>query len=206
MKTREQKQQEIEFLANEFRQSPNVFLLSFEGMSVAKDWELRSTLRAADGGRIKYHVVKNRLAQKAAQGTPVAQLSEQFKGMTAVALSPDDPTSLAKLLTEFAKENPSLQFKGAVVEGRVVGLAQIEAIAHLPSKQQVVAQIMGLIHLHAQQLINVINGVTRNLVVVLGQIRDQKEKNESMSGCPLDPLTPKGENGTEWRQSYNHEH
>jgi large subunit ribosomal protein L10 len=180
MKTREQKQQEIDMLANEFRQSPNVFLLSFEGMSVEKDWELRGKLRAANGG-ITYRVVKNRLAQKAAQGTPAAALSEQFKGMTAIALSPEEPVTLAKLLTEFAKENPVFQFKGAVVEGRPIAVSQIEALANLPTKPQLIAQIMGLMNIHAQQVVSAVNGVMRNLVVVLGQIRDQKEKNESMS-------------------------
>jgi len=175
MKTREQKQQEIDFWANEFRQSINVFLLSFEGLSVSKDWELRGKIRAADGG-MKYHVVKNRLAQKAAQGTPVEPLSDQFKGMTAIALSPDDPATLAKLLTEFARENPAFRFKGAVVEGRVVGFEQIETIATLPTKPQLMAQIMGMINLHAQHLVNAVNGVMRNLVVVLGQIRDQKSE------------------------------
>ncbi len=174
MKTREQKQSQIDFLASVFRQSDNIFLMSFEGLSVEKDWQLRGKLRAAPESGIKYHVVKNRLAQKAAEGTPVAQLTEQFKGMTAVALTPDDPVILAKLLTEFAKENPTFQLKGAVIEGRVIALDQIESIASLPSKPQLLAQIMGLINIHAQQLVNVTNGVIRNVAVVLGQIRDQK--------------------------------
>ncbi|MBI3950518.1 MAG: 50S ribosomal protein L10 [Acidobacteria bacterium] len=176
MKTREQKQQQIDLLGNEFRQSPNVFLLSFEGLSVSKDWELRGKLRAATGAKIRYHVVKNRLAQKAAEGTPIAQLNDQFQGMTALALCPDDPATLAKLLTEFAKENPAFRFKGAVIEGRVIALDQIEAIANLPSKSQLMAQIMGMINIQAQQLVNAVNGVVRNLVVVMGQVRDQKAK------------------------------
>lgn len=179
MKTRAQKQQEIELLADEFRQSPNVFLLSFAGLSVEKDWELRGRLRAANGG-IKYRVVKNRLAQKAVQGTPAAALSEQFKGMTAIALSPEDPATLAKLLTDFARENPVFQFKGAVVEGRQIAVNQIEAVANLPTKPQLMAQVMGLMNAPAQQLVHAVNGVIRNLVVVLGQIRDQKEKNEEL--------------------------
>lgn len=178
MKTRQQKQQEIEFLAREFRQSPNIFLLSFEGMSVQKDWELRNKLRAANGG-IKYRVVKNRLAQKAAQGTPAELLSQQFRGMTAIALSRDEPVTLAKLLTEFSKENPALQLKGAVVEGRLIAVHQIEALANLPTKPQLIAQLLGLMNAQAQQVVTVINSVIRNLVVVLGQIRDQKANQES---------------------------
>jgi large subunit ribosomal protein L10 len=181
MKTREQKQQLIDALAEDFRHAPHVFLLSFEGLSVAKDWELRGKLRGAADSRIKYHVVKNTLAQKAAEGTPVAQLNDQFTGMTAVAMCPDEPATLAKLLTEFAKENPAFRFKGAVIEGRVIALNQIESIATLPTKAQLMAQIMGLIQQQPQRLVNAVNGVMRNLVVVLGQIRNQKEKNESMS-------------------------
>ncbi|RMG52049.1 MAG: 50S ribosomal protein L10 [Acidobacteria bacterium] len=174
MKTREQKQREIELLADAFRRSPNIFLISFEGLSVAKDWELRRRLRQAANGGITYRVVKNRLAQKAAQGTPLEALSDQFRGMTAVALSQDDPVTVAKVLTEFAKENRGLQFKGAIVEGRVIDLEQVKALASLPSRAELLAQIAGLIHLQAQRIVNVINGVTRNLVVVLGQVRDQK--------------------------------
>jgi large subunit ribosomal protein L10 len=174
MKTREQKQEQIDRLASEFRQASNIFLLSFEGLSVAKDWELRGKLRSAADGGIRYYVVKNRLAQKAAEGTPVAQLNDQFKGMTAVALCPDDPATLAKLLTEFAKENPAIRFKGAVIDGRAIAINQIEAVATMPSKQQLLAQIAGLVNIQAQQLVNVVNGVMRNLAVVLGQIRDQK--------------------------------
>lgn len=177
MKTRAEKQAQIDLLASEFRRVPHVFVVGFEGLSVAKDWELRGKLRAAQAG-IKYHVVKNRLAQKAAEGTPVAQLNERFKGMTAVALTPDDPATLAKLLTEFAKENPTFRFKGAVIEGRAIALDQIEAIANLPTKPQLMSQIMGLINAQPQRLVNVMQGVIRNLVVVLAQIRDQKAQAE----------------------------
>jgi large subunit ribosomal protein L10 len=174
MKTRKQKQQQIDSLANEFHQAPNVFLLSFEGLSVIKDWEIRGKLRGASDAGIKYYVVKNRLAQKAAEGTPLAQLNDKFKGMTAVAMCPSEPAALAKLLTEFAKENPAFRFKGAVIEGRAIALNQIEALANLPAKPQLMARIMGLVNTQPQRLVNAVNGVIRNLVVVMGQVRDQK--------------------------------
>jgi len=164
-------------LANEFRQSSHVFLLSFEGLPVEKDWELRRRIREAGAG-LKYRVVKNRLAQLAVQGTPIEPLRDQFKGMTAVAISRDEPVILARVLRDFSRDNPQLAFKGAVVEGRFVDPAHIETIANLPGRPELMAKIMGVVNSQAQQIVNAVHGVVRNLVVMLGQIRDQKAKQE----------------------------
>jgi large subunit ribosomal protein L10 len=176
MKSRVQRQTEVELLANEFRQSPHVFLLNFQGLPVEKDWELRRKLREAG---LRYRVVKNRLAQIAAQGTPAEPLREQFKEMTAVATSSDEPVALARILRDFSRDNPQVAFKGAVVEGRVIDLTKIEAIANLPGRPELMAKIMGMVNIQTQQLVSAVQGVVRNLVVVLGQIRDQKAKETS---------------------------
>jgi large subunit ribosomal protein L10 len=173
MKSRAERQAEIEMLSGEFRQSPHVFLVGFEKLPVGKDWELRRKLR--DAG-LKYRVVKNRLAQLAARGTPVEAMSDYFTGMTAVALSRGEPVALAKVLRDFARDNPQVAVKGAVVEGRAVDVKNIEAIANLPGRPELMAKVMGLVNAPAQQLVTAVNGVVRNLVVVLGQIRDQKAK------------------------------
>jgi large subunit ribosomal protein L10 len=177
MKTRAQRQHEIESLAEEFHRAPHLVILGYQGVTVAKDWILRRKLQQAN---IRLRVVKNTLARQAARGTPVELLSEHFKGMTAIAFTHDDPVALAKILTEFARENAELQFKAALVEGRPMGAREIEAVATLPSKPELMASLMGLINAPTRSLMSVLTGVTRNLVVLLGQIRDQmKPETES---------------------------
>jgi len=175
MKTKQERQREIEELAEEFRQTPNMILLSFQGLTVAKDWELRRKLQQAN---VKFRVVKNTLARRAAQGTPVERVSDFFKGMTAIAMSKDDPVSLAKTVTEFAKENVQLQLRAALVEGDPIDPHQIEILAKLPTKTELISKIMFLINASTQRLMAALNGVARNLVVVLSQIRDRKQEQE----------------------------
>lgn len=173
MKTRIQRQQEIELLAEEFRQAPHLVVLGYQGLTVAKDWALRRKLQQAN---VRLRVVKNTLARLAARGTPVERLSEHFKGMTAIALTHDDPVALAKILTEFARENTELQFKAALVDGHLIEGRQIEAVAALPSKPELMASVMGLLNAPTRALMSALTGVTRNLLVVLSQIRDQKKQ------------------------------
>lgn len=173
MKTRKQRQAEVEGLARTFREVPTVVLLNMQGLTVAKDWELRRRLQQANA---RLRVVKNTLARLAARGTPVERLSEHFRGMTAIAFSQDDPVALVRALAEFAKENAQVQFKAALVEGTVVPAAEIPAIAALPSRTELMRQIMLLIQAPTRQVMGAIQGVTRNLVAVLGQIRDQKQQ------------------------------
>ena len=96
-------------------------------MTVAKDQELRNQLREAG---VSYGVVKNTLARKASEGTALEPAAEHFKGVTAVALSKGDPVALSKAISKFTKANPDIfTFKAGVVEGRVVALPEVEAIA-----------------------------------------------------------------------------
>lgn len=173
MKTRQQRHAEMEWLAQAFRETPTIVLLNTQGLTVAKDWELRRRLEKANA---RFRVVKNTLARLAARGTPVERLSEHFRGMTAIALSKDDPVALMRALTEFARENAQVQFKAALVEGTVVEAPQIPAIATLPSRAELMSQIMFLVQAPTRALMSAITGVARNLVVVLGQIRDQKQQ------------------------------
>src|SRR5206468_2297018 len=136
------------------------------------DTTLRSEMRK---NKVKYKVVKNTLAQKAVPGTPVEPLAEQFKGPTAIAIF-DDPVMLAKLVSKFAKDFAQFKFKAGVVEGRLIDIKDLEALVNLPSREQLLSKIMFLINSGAQRLATATAGVSRNLAVVLGQIRDQKQE------------------------------
>ena len=173
MKTRKQKQEDLEALAAQFKNANAAMLVSFKNMTVAKDQELRRQLREAG---VSYSVVKNTLARKAAAGTPLEPLADDFKGVTAVALSTTDPVGLSKAISKFSKANAEIfSFKAGLVEGKVVELKQVEAIANLPSREELISKMLFLINAQAQRLVTVIQAVPRNLAVVMDQVRAQKE-------------------------------
>src|SRR5918997_1416495 len=124
MKTREQKQKDLSALTEQFQKATSAMIVGFNKMTVSKDQELRNQLREAG---VKYEVVKNTLARKAAEGTPLEQAADHFKGVTAIALSEGDPVNLSKAISKFTKANPDVfTFKAGVVEGRVVAIKDIE--------------------------------------------------------------------------------
>ena len=168
MKTKAQKQKDLEALTEQFQKAQAAMVVGFQKMTVAKDQELRNQLREAG---VSYEVVKNTLARKAAEGTPFEVAQEHFKGVTAVALSAGDPVALSKAISKFTKANPDIfTFKAGVVEGKVVALKDVEAIASLPSKEELISKVMFLINCQAQRLVTVISAVPRNLVIVINQI------------------------------------
>jgi len=173
MKTRKQKENDIAALKEEFKSTSNALVVSYQGLTVEKDWQLRRALRDAD---LNYRVVKNTLTRIAIEGTPLEPLKEHFVGMTAVAYSAKDPVGLAKVLSNFAKDNAQLTFKAGVVEGRVIKIKDIEALAKMPSKEELVSRLMFLLNSQAQRLATALIGVPRNLVVVINEIAKQKEQ------------------------------
>jgi large subunit ribosomal protein L10 len=173
MKLRQQTQHDLEALAAQFQKNPAAMIVGYNKLTVAKDQELRNQLREIGA---TYRVVKNTIARRAAEGTPFAEAHEHFKGMTALALSDSDPVALSKSMTKFVKANAdNFTFKAGVVEGKVVSLAETEAIANLPSKEELISKVMFLINCQAQRLVTVLSAVPRNLAVVVDQIRQQKE-------------------------------
>ena len=174
MKTREQKQKDLEALIEQFKNAKAAMLVGFKGMTVPKDQELRNQLREAG---ISYAVVKNTLARKAAEGTALEKAADQFKGVTAVALSNGDPVALSKAISKFTKANPDVfSFKVGIVEGSVVALKDVEAIASLPSREELISKVMFLINAQAQRLVTVLSAVPRNLAIVVRQIGEQKSE------------------------------
>ncbi|HEY8225962.1 MAG TPA: 50S ribosomal protein L10 [Pyrinomonadaceae bacterium] len=173
MKSKAQKQKDLDSLTEQFQKAKAAVVVGFQGMTVAKDQELRNQLREAG---VSYEVVKNTLARKAAAGTPLEAATDQFKGVTAVALSTGDPVGLSKAISKFSKANPDVfSFKVGIVEGKVVALRDVEAIASLPSKEELISKIMFLFNAQAQRLATVTSAVARNLVIVIDQVRAQKE-------------------------------
>jgi large subunit ribosomal protein L10 len=172
MKTREQKQKDLDALTEQFQNSNAALVIGFNKLTVAKDQELRNRLREAGA---QYKVVKNKLAIKAIEGTPFEGATEHFKGVSAIAFAESDPVQLSKTLSKLVKDNAdTFTFKVGIVEGKVIDLSQVEALANLPSKEELIAKIMFLINAQAQRLATVINAVPRNLAVVVNQVAEQK--------------------------------
>src|SRR5215475_15264211 len=134
MKNKDDKKKDIDSLRQDLERSRNLFVTGYEKLRVDQDFELRKTIRASGG---KYRVVKNNLAAKASEGTPAEQVLKDLKGMTSVAYTTSDPVALAKALTTYAKANPTFTFKAGLVEGRVIDVSGITALATLPSKEEI---------------------------------------------------------------------
>ena len=173
---REQKKKRAETLHEELIKARGVILSGFQGITVAQDFQLR---RKIAGTGAKYKVVKNTLIERAAKGTSAEPIASKLTGTTSVALIETDPVALAKALTEYAKENPILTFKCGVVEGRVISLADLSAIATLPPREQVLAKVLFLFNSPAQRVASTLSGVARNLVQVVHQAVKEKKFQEA---------------------------
>jgi large subunit ribosomal protein L10 len=166
MKKKSEKQKDMETLRAELKKAANIFLTGYEKLTVQQDFELRKAVRGVGGS---YKVVKNNIAEKAAEGSPSGDLLKELKGMCSIAYTSGDPVALAKALTVYAKANPTFTFKAGMVEGRVVDVSGITALATLPSKEELFSKLLWVINAPAQQLVTVMNAVGRNLAVVVDQ-------------------------------------
>ena len=166
MKNKDDKKKDLEALKKHIEENKNIFVTSYEKMTVAQDNQLRKTIRDVGGD---YKVIKNNLAEKASEGTAAEDLMKNLAGMTSLAYTIGDPVALAKALTAYAKTNPSFTFKSGMVEGRVIQVANIQELANLPSKDEIFAKLLFLIQAPAQRLVTSMNGVGRNLAVVIDQ-------------------------------------
>jgi large subunit ribosomal protein L10 len=166
MKDKNDKQRDLDELKKTLAENKNFFVTSYEKLTVRQDFQLRKTVRDAGGN---YRVVKNNLAAKASEGTLASDLLADLKGMTSLAYTAKDPVALAKALTKYSKENAQFTFKAGMVEGRVIDIKAIGDLASMPSKEQIYATLLYLINATATRLVTCINGVGRNLAVVLDQ-------------------------------------
>jgi large subunit ribosomal protein L10 len=166
MKNKDDKKKELDELKQAIDENKNIFVTGYEKMTVSQDFALRKTVRDAGGN---YRVVKNNLAAKASEGTPADALLRDLKGMTSMAYTGKDPVALAKALTKYAKDNAAFTFKAGMVEGRVIDIQAINDLATMPPKEEIFAKLLYLINATATRLVSSVNGVGRNLAVVLDQ-------------------------------------
>jgi large subunit ribosomal protein L10 len=170
--TRAKKTEQVEKLGEDLKNVSNVVVATYTKLTVAQDYELRKALRGAGA---KYQVVKNTLAERAAKGTKVEAALNDLAGVNSIAYTTGDPVAMAKALTKYAKDTPEFTFKIGVVEGRVINIKEIEALASMPSKEELMSKLLFLINSPAQRLATAINAVPRNLAVVVNQAVEQKK-------------------------------
>jgi large subunit ribosomal protein L10 len=168
----EAKQQIAEDLHDKFAKSAIIVLTDYKGLDVAAINDLRRKLRESD---IEYQVVKNTLLARAAEDTEVALIKDHFKGPSAVAISYDDPVAPAKVLTQFAKDNGKLEIKVGVLNGKVLDAQAIKALALLPSREVMLAQLLATLNAVPTSFVRVLAEVPRSLLNVLTALKDQKE-------------------------------
>ena len=169
--TRTQKQDLIEHYESGIAAAKHAFLVNFEGLTVSQATDLRSRIREQGGS---YEVVKNRLALRAIEGRDLGELQDKFQGPTAVAYADDDPVNLAKALTEFRKDVPAIEFKGALVDGQAVDAEEVEAISQMPGREELLAKLLFLLQSPITRLARGLAAIPRQLVVVLDQVSKQK--------------------------------
>jgi large subunit ribosomal protein L10 len=172
--TKQKKISQVESLAQELKGVSNGFIAEYGKLTVAQDDELRRSVRGAGA---KYRVVKNTLAKRAASGTAFEDVTKKLKGRTSIAYTQGDIVALAKALTKYAKDNPELSFKAGIVEGKAVDVKQIDALANLPSKDELYSKLLFLLNAPATRLVSALSGVGRKMAVVIDQgVKENKFK------------------------------
>ena len=166
MKKKAEKKTASAELKTQLANVSSVILTTFQGITVENDTRLRRAVEAAGG---KYQVVKNTLAERAGEGTPAESLLKNLKGTNSISYTYTDPVALAKVLTKVAKEVPAFKFKAGWVEGRVVSIDEIQNLAQLPSKEELISKVMFLLNAPAQRVASTLAAVPRNLAVVVSE-------------------------------------
>jgi large subunit ribosomal protein L10 len=164
--TRAKKTEKVEKLAAELAGSTSAIIGTFKALTADKDFDLRKTVRGAGG---HYHVVKNKLAPRAAEGTQIADALKGLKGVSSVAYTSGDPVALAKALSTWVKDNAEFTFKLGIIDGKVITVEEIKDLATMPGKEELFSKLLFLIQSPAQRLATVINATGRDLAVVINQ-------------------------------------
>ena len=169
---RSEKQQHVESLRRELQGIQSAFLFGYRGLTVNQVTDLRTRIRKTES---TYRVLKNRLAARAMETTPLAPLREHLRGPLAMTFHPAESAVLAKVLIDFARENPALEFKAGLLEGRPISAADLASLASLPTRDVLVARFLGLLNAPIASFQRVLLAPVRDFASVLDQIAKKKQ-------------------------------
>lgn len=158
----EQKKQVVDEIAAKLRESQSTIIVDYRGLNVAEVTELRKQLREAG---IDFKVYKNTMTRRAVEQVEMTELNDSLTGPNAIAFSTEDVVAPAKILNDFAKKHEALEIKAGVIEGRVVSVDEVKALAELPSRE-------GLLSM----LLSVLQAPMRNFALATKAVADQKEE------------------------------
>ena len=179
--TRAVKTDKVKKLAGDLEGSTSAIIGTFAGLTASKDFELRKAVRGAGGS---YHVVKNKLAARASQGTKIEAALQGLKGVNSVAYTSGDPVALAKALSTWVKDNAEFTFKLGIIDGKVIDVREIAELATMPGKEELFSKLLFLIQSPAQRLATVINATGRDLAVVINQGVEKEKFTGSAAAAP----------------------
>ena len=188
--SRSQKSDKVKKLASELETSTSAIIGTFTGLTAEKDFSLRKTVRAVGGS---YHVVKNKLAAKSAEGTKIEAALKGLKGVNSVAYTSGDPVALAKALSTWVKDNSEFTFKLGIVDGKVINVQEISELASMPGKEELFSKLLFLINAPAQRLATVINATGRDLAVVINQGVEKEKFSGSAPAAKAEAAAPVAE-------------
>jgi len=170
-KVLEQKKEVVQKLSEKIKSAQSIVLADYRGLTVEQDTALRNALRAAG---VDYRVVKNTLTSLAMKANGLEELEGFLNGPTAMAISTTDAVAPAKILSEYAKKFEKLELKAGMVEGKIIDVEGIKALAELPSREVLIARVLGSLNSPITGFVNVLNANLRGLVVALNAIAEQK--------------------------------
>src|SRR5947209_2197335 len=184
--TKAKKAEKVSTLAKELENSTSAIIGTFSALTASKDFDLRKTVRAAGGS---YHVVKNKLAARAAEGTKIEAALQGLKGVSSVAYTSGDPVALAKALSTWVKDNTEFTFKLGIIDGKVIDVREIGELATMPGKEELFSKLLFLINSPAQRLATVVNATGRDLAVVINQgVEKGKFTDTAAAAAPAAPV------------------
>ena len=169
---RAEKVQEVEALKKNFSSANLTLLAEYQGLTVANLTRLRVDLRK-NNAHVK--IAKNTLSKRAIAGTELDVLKPYFEGSVMVVFAQEDPILPAKALVKFSEEFEKFKIKAGVLEGKLLVPRDIEGLSKLPSREELLAKMLGSLQSPAQKLVNVLSALPRQVVTVLAAIRDKKQ-------------------------------
>jgi large subunit ribosomal protein L10 len=168
---RPDKVEAVKEITADLRATDVYYFVDYRGLTFAEATELRARLAKVDAS---LKVVKNTLAKIAATDAGVEGLTELLQGPTAIAYCHGDPVRAAKTIQDFIKEKKKAAIRGGKLQRSMLTAPDVETLAALPSREQLIAQVVGAIAAPLTGLVGVLNGPIRGLVMVLAQVQEQK--------------------------------